>query len=93
MNGGYILFDTSALDFTDNTKQSVILKPRADEVFKSGKLVVATLKGTPQAVAMEKVSTYYNLYGLIGGVVATIKIEADGTTITIPEAEAKKTTK
>lgn len=83
MNGGYVLLDLTALDFTDATKQSVVFTDRLEEITKLKKPVIAdTGVTTPVNVVITESSGDYTISFLVGTTAITILCEDDGSTIT-----------
>ena len=83
MNGGYVLFDASAIDVTDATKQSIDLHTRLTECVKSGKPIIMCNYGgaTPFTPIVTASSGDYVISFTIGAEVTTILVEDDGVTI------------
>lgn len=90
MNGGYVLFDVKAIDFTSTSKQtSVLLYDRAVEIFNSGKpvLVYGVPSITPIFAVLEKGTGAFKLSFIIACDVYEIAIESTGTTVAITDVK------
>lgn len=90
MQGGYVMFDISALDFTSSSKQTTkILTGRLGEIFALNKPIL--VYGIPNHSAffgsIVKNSTTYTLTYVDGTNVIEIKFETSGTTITTTDVE------
>lgn len=90
MQGGYVMFDISALDFTSSSKQTTkILTGRLGEIFALNKpiLVFGIPNHTPIFGSIVKNSTTYTLTYVDGTNVIEIKFETSGTTITTTDVK------
>ena len=90
IQGGYVMFDISSLDFTSSSKQTTkILTGRLGEIFALNKpiLVYGIPNHTPIFGSIVKNSTAYTLTYVDGTNVVTILFETTGTTITTTDVE------
>ena len=90
IQGGYVMFDISALDFTSSSKQTTkILTGRLGEIFPLNKpiLVFGIPNHTPIFGSIVKNSTAYTLTYVDGTNVVEILFETTGTTITTTDVE------
>lgn len=90
IQGGYVMFDISALDFTSSSKQTTkILTGRLGEIYPLNKpiLVFGIPNHTPIFGSIVKNSTAYTLTYVDGTNVVEILFETTGTTITTTDVE------
>ena len=90
IQGGYVMFDISSLDFTSSSKQTTkILTGRLGDIFPLNKpiLVFGIPNHTPIFGSIVKSSTTYTLTYVDGTNVVTILFETTGTTITTTDVK------
>lgn len=90
IQGGYVMFDISSLDFTSSSKQTTkILTGRLGDIFPLNKpiLVYGIPNHTPIFGSIVKNSTAYTLTYVDGTNVVEILFETTGTTITTTDVE------
>lgn len=90
IQGGYVMFDVSSLDFTSSSKQTTkILTGRLGEIYALNKpiLVYGIPNHTPIFGSIVKNSTAYTLTYVDGTNVVEILFETTGTTITTTDVK------